>query len=59
MVIGSAAMDELGSRLLLGQHTLFFLSAATVLYAASRRHGHTGGLASRTIDAEQTGNPSN
>jgi hypothetical protein len=52
-------MDELGSRLLLGQHSLFFLSAATVLYAASRRHGHTGGLASRTIDAEQTGNPSN
>jgi len=59
MVTGSAAgMGELGSRLSVGQHSLFFLSAATVLSAggAAPEPPQRG---SRTIDAEQTGNPSN
>src|SRR5262245_49454940 len=34
MVTGSAAIGELGWRLRVGQHSLFFLSAATVLSAA-------------------------
>jgi hypothetical protein len=51
-------MGELGSRLSVEQHSLFFLSAATVLSAgaAAPEPGQRG---SRTIDAEQTGNPSN
>jgi hypothetical protein len=58
MVTGSAGMGELGSRLSVGQHSLFFLSAATVLSAgaAAPEPGQRG---SRTVDAEQTGNPSN
>src|SRR5262249_38266781 len=35
MVTGSAGMGELGSRLSVGQHTLFFLSSATVLSAGA------------------------
>src|SRR6516162_750138 len=35
MVTGSAGMGELGSRLSVGQHSLFFLSAPTVLSAVA------------------------
>jgi hypothetical protein len=51
-------MGELGSRLSVGQHSLFFLSAATVLSALAAPPGRCQRY-SRTIDAEQTGNPSN
>jgi hypothetical protein len=59
MVIGSAAMDELGWRLLLGQHSLFFLSAATVLSEAGHWQDLLVDLSSHTIDAGQPGDASN
>jgi hypothetical protein len=52
-------MDELGSRLLLGQHSLFFLSAATVLSEAGHRQDRLVDLPSHTIDAGQPGDASN
>jgi len=58
MVTGSAGMGELGSRLSVGQHSLFFLSAPTVLSAVAAAPGRRR-RRSRTIDAEQTGNPFN
>jgi hypothetical protein len=36
-------MGELSSRLSVGQHTLFFLSPATVLSEARRRQGRVRG----------------
>jgi hypothetical protein len=58
MVTGSA-IGELDWRLCAGQHSLFFLSPATVLSAAPWRRGRAGGFTLGQMDAEQTGNPSN
>src|SRR5690349_20097735 len=43
MVTGSAGMGELGSRLSVGQHSLRFLCAATVLSAAAAGQHRCGG----------------
>jgi hypothetical protein len=59
MVTGSAAIGELDWRLRVGQHSLFFLSAATVLSAAPWWRQRAGGVTCRPTDAEQIGNPSN
>src|SRR5215469_14123487 len=44
MVTGSAGMGELGSRLSVGQHSLFFLSAPTVLSAVAAPPGRLGAV---------------
>jgi hypothetical protein len=51
--------DDLGARLSRGQHSLFFLNAATVLSEAGRWQDRSVGLPSHTIDAGQPGDASN
>jgi hypothetical protein len=51
--------DDLGARLSRSQHSLFFLSTATVLSAAGCRQDCLVDLSSHTIDAGQPGDASN
>jgi hypothetical protein len=51
--------DDLGARLSCSQHSLFFLSAATVLSEAGHRQDRLVDLPSHTIDAGQPGDASN
>jgi hypothetical protein len=52
-------MGELGSRLCVGQHSLFLLSPATVFVCGAARKAPPKAFARGQLMAELTSNPSN